>query len=138
MADPVKVDQVGDSRNFEGAYQHLGYDALSDESIFEIAEGIHKGKIFTSNHVRKGDEQCVSMIFMVMMFNDDPSFIPWMLRCKIYVLFEYMDKASPRGINGYPIFTSCNFLDQSDWKRVCDVLKKLEESESKIKAEMKA
>jgi len=33
-------------------------------------------------------------------------------------LYEYMDKAAPRSINGYPCFFSCEVLHTDDWKRV--------------------
>lgn len=32
-------------------------------------------------------------------------------------VYEYMDKAAPRGVNGKPIFFSCRILNRSDWNR---------------------
>jgi hypothetical protein len=31
------------------------------------------------------------------------------------IVYEYYDKAGPRGINGYPMFTSCRILHREDW-----------------------
>lgn len=36
---------------------------------------------------------------------------------EIAVIYEYMDKALPRSINGYPCFTSFHVLNRADWER---------------------
>lgn len=33
------------------------------------------------------------------------------------VVWEYYDKAGPRGINGYPCFFSCHLMHREDWER---------------------
>lgn len=43
----------------------------------------------------------------------------------IGVLYEYKTEAIPgRGVNGYPIFTSCRILSPGDWKRACAAIKR--------------
>jgi hypothetical protein len=40
------------------------------------------------------------------------------------VIYAYMSDAGPRGINGYPMFTSCGFLHTEDWKVVLAAIKR--------------
>lgn len=37
---------------------------------------------------------------------------------KVGMLYEYMDKAGPRSVNGYPCFFSFRWLDKRDSRRV--------------------
>lgn len=45
----------------------------------------------------------------------------------IGMVFENYSKAGPRGINGYPIFYSCNIMSIDDTKRFIEMYKKYEE-----------
>ncbi len=51
----------------------------------------------------------------------------------IGMIFEYMSKALPTGINGYPIFTSCGFLRKEDAQKFINKYKIYEEKLNKIK-----
>jgi hypothetical protein len=50
----------------------------------------------------------------------------------IGMLYEYNDKAGPRGINGYPMFTSCNIVSKADTKKFLEVYKKYEEARTEF------
>jgi len=40
------------------------------------------------------------------------------------MLYESYDKALPKGVNGYPIFTSCGFLSKTDATRFLEIYNK--------------
>jgi len=94
------------------------------EELSQIARDIVKRQVFTDRHVRSMDD--LSLVFMVIplgAFKDC---------AKEYVedvgmIFEYMDKAGPRSINGYPMFLSMQILSKHDAKIVWEKVTKLEE-----------
>jgi hypothetical protein len=43
----------------------------------------------------------------------------------IGAIYEYMDRAGPRSINGMPMFTSCKFLTQAEYKEVCEYIQEI-------------
>lgn len=101
------------------------------EELKQIAVDLFHGKIFTDRHCRRPED--IMMVFMVFAlmaskdmkkFQDDP---PGMI-------FEYLDKAGPRSINGMPGFFSCQMLSQDDTKTVLDLYKKLEEAQKEALA----
>ena len=70
------------------------------------------------------DTNLVSMIFMPIalggfadMSKEDAD--------DVGMIYEYMDKAGPRGVNGYPIFWSCHILGKKDKKIVMEMVQKI-------------
>ena len=51
------------------------------------------------------------------------------------MIYESNDKALPRGINGYPMFSSCGFLSKSDASRFLEVYGKYEKIREKLDKE---
>jgi hypothetical protein len=54
----------------------------------------------------------------------------------IGVLYSYMKHASPRAINGYPIFSSMGVLHRKDWKKVATAIQRELEAEEKRSKEL--
>lgn len=69
------------------------------------------GHIFTSAQVYQ--EDLLGLIFMPLLFGS----LETIELDSIGVFYEYMKKAGPRSINGYPIFHSIHFLNREDWAR---------------------
>ncbi len=84
------------------------------------------GRIFTSLHLSETELDILPMVFM-----------PLALGAKVpedvVVVWEHLDKAGPRSINGYPSFWSCHFMNKADYARVRPVI----EAELKRRAEIK-
>lgn len=99
----------------------------TNEELKEIAVGIRNGTIFTDRNIR--DVQILGIVFMPLMFMsaDQESKME-----DIGMVYEYMEKASSRGINGYPIFMSMSLLTKDETNIVLDYYKKLEEAEKSI------
>jgi hypothetical protein len=102
----------------------------TDEELKQIAEDMYKDLIFTSNHVRKEDSSLLSTIFMPLAFMDEKTRKEWKKNTP-YIFFEYMSKAGPRAINGYPIFWSAQYLYEDDYKKVLDYYNKIESAVKK-------
>lgn len=91
------------------------YTRISDEEARKIAEDIYKGLIFTDRHLQDPEE--LKSVFMVLMFMKDED-INKLKGNPPGLIYEYMDRAFPRGINGNPIFMSMQLLSKEDGKRV--------------------
>lgn len=99
----------------------------SDAELKQLAKDIVAGKVFHSGMLHESDSHIAGSIFMPLTFmtakqmkalrKDNPGLI-----------YEYMDKAGPRAINGYPIFTSCRMLNQKDLEKLREYIVKVQEA----------
>jgi len=53
------------------------------------------------------------------------------------MLYEFYDKAAPRGINGFPIFYSVNIVSKIDSDRFLEMYKKYEEARINFEKDFK-
>lgn len=92
-------------------------ESLPEETLKEFVRGFCDGRIFTSAQV-SGDSQVLGMVFMPLLFGalNDLEY------SSIGVVYEYLDKAGPRSINGYPIFFSMRMMNVSDWAKCREVI----------------
>jgi len=94
------------------------------KELKKLAEDIFDGRVFGTWDLSKGEENLIGMIFMVAAFA--PEKIPE----DTVHLFEYMENAMPRGVNGKPMFMSCRILTKKELPIVQEnlgILRKLRE-----------
>jgi hypothetical protein len=88
---------------------------LTDEEIKKLANDIYQGLVFTNRHIQNPDD--LSRVFMSLNFLDEEQIkkfnadMPGMI-------YEYMENAGPRSINGMPMFMSFRVLNREDAKKV--------------------
>lgn len=100
---------------------------MTDEEMRKLARDMAMEKVFTNLHVPQEDSHMLKSIFMVAALGGLADVDPQ----QIGMLYEYLDRAGPRGINGYPMFMSLRMVhrDQVDAliERVGEISKRLEE-----------
>ncbi len=104
---------------------------LPKKLINEIARQIVQNEIFTSEHVRQGDENLIPSIFMPVLLgglND----MPQEEREQIGMCYAFYKDSFPRGINGYPMFHSVAFVTKSDAKLVWAKVDKMQKAMDRI------
>jgi hypothetical protein len=101
----------------------------TDEELKEIALGIHKGHIFTDRHVRSAQE--LSLVFMPLIFLKEEQ-IDKIKKEDIGMVYEYMDKAGPRSVNGMPCFMSMQMITEAEAKTVIGYVEKYREAEKTV------
>jgi hypothetical protein len=84
-----------------------------------LALDIVEGKVFGSWAVRNPNTD-LTLVFMVLLFCKKEDFPE-----DIGAIYEYMNLAGPRAINGMPMFTSCRFLTQAEYKEVCEYIQEI-------------
>jgi hypothetical protein len=93
----------------------MNYESKTSEQIKQIALDYMAGRLFCSDQVQNIND--MPMVFMVLLFLPEED-LKDLREGKITFAYEYMDQASPRSINGMPMFYSAKFLDHEDRKRM--------------------
>ncbi len=88
---------------------------MEESQLREFVLGVVDGKIYTHHQVPNPVD--VPRVFFPLLFGALNGYNQESLETRIGVLYEYMEKALPRGINGCPCFTSMRILHAEDWKR---------------------
>ena len=109
------------------------YVARTSNELFEIAQGMVEGHIFSSLHLPRPEDAL--SVFMPLMFLDEETAEIWK-DDPPEVLFEYLHKAGPRAINGMPCFMSFQFLDKTDTEKLLSMCQKIEEHNKLFKQSM--
>jgi len=108
----------------------------SDDELKQLARDIHAGHVFTSNHVpfpiETGPDAAwaseVQMIFMPLRLADQKA-LDEMKALDVRLFYEYLDKAGPRSINGYPQFMSMGIVTGEEWPKLQTYLRALSASD---------
>jgi len=79
-----------------------------------IALDLYKEKILTSQQV---PPEVLQTVFLPLALCDKAA-LTKMRKRGIVVLYEYLDKAGPLYVNGYPTFASCHGLTKKEWDTV--------------------
>ena len=91
---------------------------LTEQEIKTLAKRMYANEIFTSMQVR--EENLLQMIFMPLMFMDTVA-RRQMVEDDITHFYSEMKDASPRGINGYPMFMSVATLTRTEAAKLVEV-----------------
>ncbi len=95
---------------------------ITEEEVRTLAMDMVSGTVFTDRHCESVEE--VRRIFIVLALMN-PKQLKELGKRDIGMVYEHIDKASPRSINGKPCFFSFRTLTQKDTKRVLEEVKKL-------------
>ena len=103
----------------------------SPEELKQLAIDIRAGKVFTDRHVPDEASSMMSRVFMPLMFMSEEQ-IADLMKEPIGLIYEYLDNAGPRSINGYPGFFSMRILHRDDWPEVVRLMDQLKAAEASI------
>jgi len=110
------------------------YYPKKESELKIIAQDLADGKIFCDRHLND-DIQLIPSVFMILALGGQ-NWADWMLHAKINFVYEYLDKAGPSFINGYPTFFSCGMLSENDTKKMLKFYEKILEMKKKKKEEL--
>lgn len=86
---------------------------MSDDEIADVVRGLVAGSIFTAAQC---PPEMLTSVFMVLglggLGQNDPE--------TVGMIYEYMDKANPMAINGFPTFFSCKLIHKEDWAIIAE------------------
>lgn len=90
---------------------------LEKEVISQLAKDIATDKVFCSFYLPESELNLIGSIFMPILFGALKDYTQEQIK-DLGFIYEYYDKAGPRGINGYPMFMSCGFVSKDDANRI--------------------
>lgn len=96
----------------------------TDEELKQIAQDIHKGLIFSIGHIENPAD--TPSVFMPLHFMSDEAIGD--LAKKEPFIYEYLDKASPRSVNGLPVFISFQYLVKEETKKMNGYYNKIKQA----------
>ncbi len=111
---PFETDPEGLVEAWDDLLPGISISRMTEEELRNFVLGVLDGRIFTHLHVPNSSD--VQMVFMPLMFGAFSQYNQDSLKT-IGCVYEYLEKALPRSINGLPCFGSFLLLHIEDWKR---------------------
>lgn len=105
-------------------------ERMEKEDLKKLALDIHKGLVFTDTQLQQSN--MLAMVFMPLAFI--PINKKWV--DQVGLIYEYLDKAGSRSINGMPTFMSMRIVPRADLPMLIEYVKKYEETEKAVENEM--
>lgn len=93
---------------------------MTEAEINQLAQDIHAGKVFTDRHVREARD--LMLVFMPLAFLQGEDLEKMN---DVGMVYQYMNEAGPRGINGMPSFTSFRTVNKADLLLVLEKVRKI-------------
>jgi hypothetical protein len=118
--------------------QRFNYQPKSDQEIKQLAQDFFRGRLFCDRHLM-ADGQPPAMLLSVFMplglcSNEQRRQVADIVGDH-GMIYEYMDKAAERGVNGFPAFMSMQLLSDEDGRKVIELYGKLMAAEREILGE---
>ncbi len=102
---------------------------MSEEQLKQLAQDMFAGKIYTDRHLPKGMKP--HMIFLPLVFLDEEQSKEFQQQIKdekVFMIYEYMDQAGPRSLNGQPQFLSYRILNKEQTIKLFDYYEKIKKA----------
>ncbi len=88
----------------------------------QLALDIVDGKVFGTWSISQEDYALLPVIFLPLAFMELSK-----IKKDVVHIYEYVDKAGLRGVNGYPTFMSCRLLKKSDAEALVPIIEQLKQ-----------
>lgn len=88
---------------------------VSAEKLQEIFRDVQENKIFTSAHLLDKELPTLLPLVFLPIALGALDGVPEEVKDQMGILWQYLDKAGPRTVNGLPVFTEFNVLHKEDW-----------------------
>ena len=85
---------------------------INIKELKKLAVDAVDGKIFGTWNMKESDS--LEIVFMPIALMDDNS-RQGLIDKDVFHIYEYIDKAGPRSINGLPIFSSFKGISKEEW-----------------------
>lgn len=96
---------------------------MDDEKLREFVDAVVSKRVFLSCYLGEDNSNITGSVFMPIAFG---CFAEWSEEemKQIGEIYEYMDKAGPRSIDGFPSFFSMQMIHVEDWNRAITAIEK--------------
>ena len=92
--------------------QACSIPSMSREDLSKFVMDLVDGKLFTLHHIPEDQRDMAHMVFVPVALGALAG-----VRMEDFgTAWEYIDKAGPRAVNGYPMFMSLHLMNFEDWE----------------------
>lgn len=109
---PPPSSKPGLEECWEDLRPALDLPRMTDDQLREFVLGVVDGRIFTDRQARDP-----GMVFYPILFGAFSGYNQESVKNRLGCVYEYVDKALPRAVNGQPCFMSMRIMHIDDWKR---------------------
>jgi hypothetical protein len=102
----------------------------TDVELKEIAQGLAGGRIFCDRHIPPNELNGFQVFLPLAMM--PPYDFEEFKKQNIGMIYEYLDKAGPRSVNGFPVFLSFQTLTEDETRKVLATWKALKEAAASV------
>lgn len=97
------------------------------KDLAEFVMAFCDGKVYTSVHLHPNEVgNLIQMVFLPLAMGALAN-VPKSSVNDIGLVWEYIDRAGPRSINGHPMFFSCRLMHKLDWEIAIKAIRREEE-----------
>lgn len=89
----------------------------TDDQLKQLAKDILTGMVFTNNHLPPDDPMALGIVFMPLVMMNDEQQKEFEAK-QPGMVYEYLDKAGPRSMNGLPMFMSFQFITVDEYTKL--------------------
>src|SRR5574338_507886 len=105
---------------------------MTDEKLRQFVDDFVSNRIFTLHHIPPTQRQHLpGMVFLPVALRAFSQYNPASLEV-VGTIYEHIEKASPRSINGYPMFMSFHVMHVKDWQRAAKAIEAEEKRRQSI------
>lgn len=92
---------------------------MNNDELKQLALDIHEGKVFGTWNIPENESpDTAGVVFM-------PAILGAEIPEDVVHLYEYIEKAGPRSVNGMPIFMSMHILKRYDHEKLVPMINEL-------------
>lgn len=110
-------------------------DNKPEQELRALAVDLAEDKIFTDRHLPEHERHNFSLVFMVFIFMSQEQINRM---DDLGLVYEYIDKAGPRSVNGMPIFMSACYLNKHDTALLFQFAREYKELKAKFVSDIPA
>ena len=116
VPDPIPETGLNDLPEYwNDLLPGISIPRLTDDQLRTFVFDVLGGRIYIDRQVSNPAD--VPTVFFPLLFGALKGYNPDSLKSRIGCIYEYLDQALPRCINGQPCFSSMKILHVEDWKR---------------------
>lgn len=107
---------------------------LPPDQLFQLAQDFIAGKVYTDRHCPEG---MLGSVFLLLGLGAFAGATQEQL-AQVGMIYEYLDKAGPRSVNGCPMFLSMRMLSAADVPRLKETCERIRAAVEVVKPQRPA
>ena len=96
----------------------------TEEELRKLAMDVMGGSVFTDRHCKQADD--INHVFLLIGLGG-LEVLDYLASFENVMVYEYLEKAGPRSVNGMPSFLSYQLIVNEDVDRFVEIMKELQD-----------